>query len=123
MKNVMPIVKKVLIVLLAGIVLVAAGFGVYEFVKGHIEAQQSRVTEERVLQAVESAVKAHIPAHQTIKFAPKNECLISNEGDTWTVTGWAETTNAKGETTRTNYAVKLTYVGNDKFTLDSCNLF
>ncbi len=123
MKKFIPIIRTVLIVLLAALVLVAAGFAVYDVVKSRLAAPKSDVGEERVFEAVESAVKAHIGSYTSIEFCPKNEQTVTNDGNTWTVSGYAETTNAKGDVTRTNYTVKLTYVGNDQFLLDTCNLF
>ncbi len=123
MKKFIPIIRTVLIILLAALVLVAAGFAIYDAVKSRLASPKSDVGEERVFEAVESAVKAHVGSYTAIEFCPKNEQTVTNEGNTWTVSGWVETTNATDKVTRTNYTVKLTYAGNDQFILDTCNLF
>lgn len=123
MKRFIPIIRTVLIICLAAAVLVAAGFAVYDIVKSRLAAPKSDVGEERVFEAVETAVKSDIGSYKSIEFCPKNEQTVTNEGNTWTVSGWVETTNSTYEVTRTNYTVKLTYVGNNQFLLNSCNLF
>lgn len=123
MKKFLSVLKIVFVVLLALTVLVAAGFAVRDFMKNRASEPSYTASREQVFEAVETAVKSDMGKTKTITFCPKEEQTVSQDGNTYTVSGYVDTTDAKDKVTRTNYTVKLTLVGNNNFLLESCNLF
>lgn len=122
MKKFLSVLKVIVIVLLSLTVIVAAGFGIRDIIKSH-NSTQFEVTDERLNIAVENAVTSDIGNHKTITFCSPDEQTISRDENTYVVSGYVDTTDAKDNTTRTHYTVKVTFVAEDMFRLDSCNLF
>lgn len=124
MKKIIPWLKKILLVLIVLVVAVAAVAAISAGIRSCSNStEEVAIEESRALGTAELIVKAHLAAHSEATFCTADQAIITQDGNTWTISGWVDTTVASGEVTRNNYAVKFSYEGEDTFTLHSCNIF
>lgn len=75
-----------------------------------------------IVRTAEIIVKEKISSSLIVAFCPHDECTISSNGNTWTVTGWVEIKNGPNSTSKKTYTVIFEYYGSYNYKTNSCKV-
>lgn len=73
--------------------------------------QQPNKAESLAITAAQELVKQRLKAPSTAVFQPREEWVVSRDGDGWLVSAWVESKNAFGVPLRQTFAAKVVHDG------------